>query len=172
MKEPKFTVVEYPVLFDELSWYIGDLRNLYSKAMNEAAPEFKRGDQSENVNPMGVLGEMVMHKYLTDKGVKFSADPFIGVVGKGADLIIGSDHVDVKTSRPDAPDFLVNEKAHNKTGKKVTHYCFVKKLSPGWVVFIVLPYGVIGKWNVKDCKYSNAYALPVSEAKKLYGDWE
>ena len=60
----KYGIIEYPPFIHECAVYIGKLRDLYNYDMNEEADRFKRGDRSEQVNILGVKGELIFSYHL------------------------------------------------------------------------------------------------------------
>lgn len=153
----------YPLYIDNVSILIGKLRDLFNSEMNEKDARFKRGERSEFVNILGVKGELIMQHHLHATGKKFtSVDLLSPRPISEPDIICGGSRIDVKTIRSDAPDLLVNKDAHEKAGKGITHYCFVRCVKPGLASYWVYTWQDVNKWEIKNVKYSDAYYLPLN----------
>lgn len=173
LKFKKIGVIQYPDYINIISIYIGKLRDLYNVELNEKNGKYKRGEKGEFVNIMGVKGELIVQNFLFQQDIKFKYGEILSnkPVG-GADIYIGDDiRIDVKTLNDGAEHLLVNEEAHKKT-KNITHYWFIQPLindnngkSLTSAAYWIYTYDEVDNWEIKDVKYSYAYAMNIKSIK-------
>lgn len=161
----KSGVITYPAFIDECAVYIGKLRDLINYDMNEQNPRFKRGDQTESVNILGVRGELIFSYYLHSLNkshtmVKLLSHKPIA----SCDIVIGDRKIDVKTVRPYAVDLLVNVEAHKKK-RDVNAYVFVKPGGNCTAQFWMFDRKQIDSWPIKDANYSDAYYRKITDCQ-------
>lgn len=160
----KTGIIYFPKFINGCAAYIGKLRNLYNYDLNETAPQYKRGDRSEEVNILGLKGELIFSHFLHSQNVEHELNKLLDNKPVSSwDIKIGSKHfIDVKTIRTDSADFLVNEGAHRKN-KGITHYAFVQIQTDQSAKYWVFSKSQVDNWEVKNVKYSNAYYLPINQ---------
>ncbi len=159
----KSGTIEYPAYINSVSVIVGKLRDLVNSEMNEKAARFKRGDRSEQVNILGVRGELIaLHCIHTATGKRCGFADLLSPRPLGVpDITLGDKKYDVKTIRSDAPDLLVNKEAHAKT-KGITHYWFIQPTGEGQARYWVFEYGEVSQWPTKNCHYSDAHYKPLA----------
>jgi len=154
--------IHFPRVLYSLSKELGDIRNLLNRERMKQNPGFDRGERGEYASVIGILGELLARYYLTRAGVPFIAAPLISSGPKPeADIRFQGWDIDVKSIRQDAPDLLVNLDGHRKD-KAISHYWFFHLLDDCVAEHMVFPYQEVSNWQVKFCKYSDAYYLPLS----------
>ena len=181
---PKFpVVVSYPAFLNTCGNMVGDLRQMTNRERDEKHPEYTRGDRSGEVHPLGARAELIARFTLFSQGIPYEATPLLAPHPQGEpDIIIrdkigspnGEMRIDVKGSPEGASDLLMNQRAHNKASKGITHYWFIQQLSDELARFWIFKYAAISNWKVKKLKYGPAHAMPIcdviSEAHKLQQD--
>lgn len=159
-------LIRYPVLFHEAAEIIGRARNETNLAMNEQAPEYKRGNLSDQVNIVGIRGELIASHHLTCIGVPHEAARLVADSPiYEPDIVTEKHRIDVKAIRPDAPDLLVNFKAHSKKAGKITHYWFIRCITRDTAQHWIFSYATVSKWAVKKVGYTDAYYVPLVKLK-------
>lgn len=153
----KTGVIEYPDFINDVSVYIGKLRDLFNFKLNQNSPSYKRGEHTEFVNILGVKGELIFSNYLHQNnidhclGTLLSHSPLVT-----CDMIVNGKRIDIKTIRADAQDLLVNKQAHEKL-KGIDTYVFVQVQDNNKAQYWVHKYGEINDWKIKNVGYSDAY---------------
>lgn len=165
-------LISYPAYIDEISVYLGKLRDLYNADLNEKQVRFKRGDRSEFVNILGIRGELIFQHFLHQQGVPFSSCAMLDNRPVSSyDLRIDNGKtycLDIKTIRTDAPDLLVNAEAHQKAAaKSITHYVFIQITEPQQARYWIYTVDQVGSWDKKKVGYSEAHYLPLKEAYSM-----
>ena len=157
--------IHFPRVLYSLSKELGDIRNLlnYDKMHRRAESHLPMGgDRGDYAGVIGILGELLARYYLTRAAVPFIAAPLISSGPKPeADIRFQGWDIDVKSIRQDAPDLLVNLDGHRKE-KGISHYWFFHLLDDCLAEHMVYSYEEVSNWQVKFCKYSDAYYLPLS----------
>ena len=161
-------MIHFPNYINTCAAYIGKLRDLVNYEMNEKAERFKRGGRSEYVNILGVKGELIFSHHLHAQNVEHVVNSLLenSPINSWDIKIKDNFFIDVKTIRTDAPDLLVNESAHKKD-KGITHYVFIQLLEQTKARYWVYSKSEVDQWEIKNCKYSNAYFKPITEIKKM-----
>ena len=149
-------LVTYPKYIDEVSTFIGKKRNDNNIENMNRKPEYKRGGMEEKIDILGVKGELIFANYLFQKGIEHDVNTLIGDKPVcDYDVKVNGRKIDVKSINENAPNFLVNEKAHNK--KKMDYYVFVMPLDNCKAYIWKHKYLDVSNWSVKFFKYTNAY---------------
>jgi hypothetical protein len=166
MKFNKFGTIRFPTYIHLVSIYIGKLRDLYNVELNEKNDKFKRGEQSEFVNILGIKGELIVQEFLFQNNVPYTSGVLLSDKPQGSsDVNIGKEfRIDVKAIRPESPDLLVNKEAHEKN-KNITHYWFVQPLVDelhkdrplNTANYWIFTKEEVDNWDVKNVKFSDAY---------------
>ena len=158
-------LVTYPAFLNTAADIVGTLRDLTNLEMNEKAARFRRGDRNSEVNRLGLRGELIAQYVCHQNNQAFDAAPLLSIRPIGEpDIIVGKFRFDVKTVRSDAPDLLVNEEAHAKAAKGITHYWFFQQTSGTCAKYWIFPYRAVTEWRMKNVKYSNARFYPLTNA--------
>lgn len=153
----------YPLFFHEAATLIGNMRESGNKEMNDVCHKYTRGDRSDTVNILGIVGEMIGQYLFFHKGIPFkSTNLYSATPLHEPDIIIKNYGLDFKGVRPDGWDFLVNEEAHNNIAKGVTHYVHIQA-SEGSAKYWIHSCEEVNEWKIKKVGYSNAYFLPIKD---------
>ena len=122
-------------------------------------PRFDRGEKNKDVDILGVVGELIVLDYLTEKNVDFTMIKLLNPYpSKEADFTIRNKKIDVKATRHSKySSVMVNEEAHKKGLGKIDLYWFVYILNDSTAEFYFADYNDVSKWNCKLMKYTNAF---------------
>jgi hypothetical protein len=152
----KPVLITYPKYIDEVSLLIGKNRNDKNIGNMNRNPQYKRGGMEEQIDVLGVKGEIIFSNYLFQKGVEHEINTLIADRPVcDYDVKVKNKKIDVKSINKNAPHFLVNEKAHNK--KKMDYYVFVMPIGNCKAYMWKYSYSDVFNWSVKFFKYTNAY---------------
>ena len=154
----KGTII-YPPHINEVSLYVGGMRettNLYSMEKN---PKYARGNMKVDI--LGVKCELIMQFHLWSKGVQYKANPLLVNRPVGDwDVQVLNMNIDVKGMWSYLTEFRINKEAHHKE-KNITHYTFVqphsedlKNVSASYWNY---SHDDITKWDTKQLKFTEAY---------------
>lgn len=143
---------------------IGVARLAANKELMKACPRYSRGDKNEQVEILGVLGELIARHYLTRRNVDFTAAKLLDEAPVHMpDITVGDARLDVKASPGDRPYLLVNLEAHLKA-KGVTHYWFLKLVSKTEALSFIFNYADVDKWPSKNFGYAEAKYISLTRA--------
>lgn len=160
----KTGTITYPPFINEVAVYIGKLRDLYNYNLNEQHERFKRGERSEQVNILGVKGELIFSYYLQANNISHEIGRLLNDKPVSAyDILVENKKIDVKTVRTDAPDLLVNKEAHEKL-KGINSYVFVQPLTNNSARYWIFKHDEVSAWKIKNVKYTDAYFLTIQNA--------
>ena len=152
----------YPEYINEVSKVIGSLRCKSNEVITQQVKYFQRGGKEEELDVMGVKGELIFSHYLHSIRVEHKVNTLLDHKPVSApDIIIGDKTIDVKCIRSTSPHFLVNERAHLKD-KNIGFYAFVMPFKNNTADIYICSYDSVNKWGVKNFKYTKAYYKLIS----------
>jgi hypothetical protein len=153
---------KYPDYINEVSKVIGSLRSKSNKEIKKKVKYFQRDGKEEELDVMGVKGELIFSHYLHSIGVEHKLNTLLNDKPVSEpDIIIGDKTIDVKCTRSTSPYFLVNERAHLKD-KNIGFYAFVMPFKNNTADIYICSYDSVNKWGVKNFKYTSAYYKLIS----------
>ena len=157
---------KYPKSFWHIAKDIGYGRNVMNQENNKINTRFDRGVKNEDVDTLGILGELIVIDYLTINNVYFEFNRLLDFSSsKSADVIVKEKRIDIKTNKHSKySHLLVNEEAHKKGLNEIDMYWFVYVLDQENAEFYFINYDDVSKWDCKLMKYTNAYFI---DRKKL-----
>ena len=162
----KYIKTTYPDYINEVSKIVGLLKNRTVKEITHKVEYFQRGGMEDELDIMGVMGELIFSNYLHSKGVDHKTNTLLDDKPvSGPDIIIGDKTVDVKCIKRRSPHFLVNERAHKKD-KNIDFYAFVIPMENNTADIYVCSYDSVSSWPVKNFKYTNAYYKLINDEKR------
>lgn len=149
----------FPKSFWVISKQIGNARSVVNKELTLKNPQYDRGEKNEYVDTIGILGELIVMEYLTQKNKKFTMAKLLDYQpSKNADFVVNEKRIDVKTSKQSEYNtLLVNEDGHKKGLGKIDLYLFVYLLNEETCKFFFVNYEEVNNWSCKLMKYTNAY---------------
>lgn len=155
-----------PDEIDRLSIEFGIKRKNSHKKLHEVAPEYSRGDSGDDVDILGVKGELIAQAFLVDKKVEHDfVEILTNEVSKTADVFIKEQKIDVKAVKKDLDEFRVNRKAHFQ--KDITHYWFIKPIgvenNMGVAEYWVIPSVYVSTWEVDYSKKTPFFFFKINE---------
>jgi len=149
---------KYPKSFWKIAEEIGHGRSVVNKDIMENCKRFDRGEKNKHVDTIGILGELIVIDYLTNKGTEFESGRLLDYKpSKAEDVIIKEKRYDIKASTNKYNSLLVNEEAHKKGKGKIDYYWFVKLIGDNEAQFHSASYESVNEWEVKFMGYTNAY---------------
>jgi hypothetical protein len=161
-------ISEFPVCLWSVADEIGVLREKNNEGRYEQHPEYKRGDaRSRNqVDVLGVLGELVARHHLCQRGDNFTAAPLLAARPEIApDIVCRGNRIDVKAYPRYARHLLVNEGAHHKIEKGVDYYWFLRILNQHEAEHYWAPFGEVSSWPCKSFGYAPAFYHRIPDAE-------
>jgi len=156
---------KYPKSFWLIAEQIGYARGVMNKDNNKINTRFDRGIKNKQVDTLGVLGELIVAEYLTQKDINFKLANLLDFKSsKNPDFTLKGKRIDIKTNKyTKYSHLLVNEEAHKKGLNKIDLYWFVYVLNETTAEFYFVDYEDISKWDCKLMKYTNAYYIKREE---------
>jgi len=156
---------KYPKSLWLIAEEIANARTETNKNNRKNNPRFDRGEKNNDVDILGVVGELIVLDYLTEKNVDFKMlkilNPF---PTKEADFTVRNKKIDVKATRQSKYlSVLVNEEAHKKGLGKIDLYWFVYIIDNENCNFYFSDYDDVSKWDCKLMKYTNAFYRKIKE---------
>jgi len=150
---------KYPKSLWLIAEEMANARTETNKNNRKKNPRFDRGDKNKDVDVLGVVGELIVLDYLTEKNVDFTMIKLLNPYpSKEADFTIRNKKIDVKATRHSKySSVMVNEEAHKKGLGKIDLYWFVYILNDSTAEFYFADYNDVSKWNCKLMKYTNAF---------------
>lgn len=160
--------ITYPKSFWNIAEQIGTARSVVNTKIKENSPRFDRGVKNNHVDTLGILGELIVIDYLTEKNITFEMAQLIDFYpSKNPDLIINNKRIDVKTNKKSKySHLLVNKEAHEKGINNIDLYWFVYILNETEAEFYFVDYNKVSQWEYRLMKYTNAYYIDVLNLKK------
>ena len=151
--------ITYPKSFWNIAEQIGTARSVVNTKIKENSPRFDRGVKNNHVNTLGILGELIVIDYLTEKNITFEMAQLIDFYPtKNPDLIIKNKRIDIKTNKDSIySHLLVNKEAHQKGLNKIDLYWFVYIINETEAEFYFVDYDKVSQWKCKLMKYTDAY---------------
>lgn len=156
--------ITYPKSFWNIAEQIGTARSVVNTKIKENSPRFDRGVKNNHVDTLGILGELIVIDYLTEKNITFEMAQLIDFYpSKNPDLIIKNKRIDVKASKLNKDyslneaHLLVNKEAHQKGLNKIDLYWFVYIINETEAEFYFVDYDKVSQWEYKLMKYTDAY---------------
>jgi hypothetical protein len=158
---------KYPKSFWLIAEEMAEARTTTNKSNRKNNPRFDRGDKNKDVDILGVVGELIVLDYLTEKNIDFEMIKLLNPFPiKEADFTVKGKRIDVKTSRTSRySSILVNEEAHKKGLNKIDLYWFVYILDDSTAEFYFADYPEVNDWDCKLMKYTNAYYIKKEQLK-------
>ena len=149
----------FPKSFWIIAEQIGNARSVVNKELSIKKPRYDRGEKNEHVDTIGILGELIVMEYLTQKNQKFTMAKLLDFYpSKNADFVVKEKRIDVKTKmKSEHLTLLVNEEAHKKGINKIDLYWFVYILNENTAEFYFVNYEIVSNWECKLMKYTNAF---------------
>jgi len=150
---------KYPKSLWLIAKEMANARTETNKNNRKNNPRFDRGEKNKDVDILGVVGELIVLDYLTEKNVDFTMIKLLNPYpSKEADFTIRNKKIDVKATRQSKySSVMVNEEAHKKGLSKIDLYWFVYILNDSTAEFYFADYNEVSKWNCKLMKYTNAF---------------
>ena len=160
--------ITYRKSFWNIAEQIGAARSVVNTKIKENSPRFDRGVKNNHVDTLGILGELIVIDYLTEKNITFEMAQLIDFYpSKNPDLIINNKRIDVKTNKKSKySHLLVNKEAHEKGINNIDLYWFVYILNETEAEFYFVDYNKVSQWEYRLMKYTNAYYIDVLNLKK------
>tara|TARA_R100000781_G_C4067768_1_gene123411 strand:- start:158 stop:649 length:492 start_codon:yes stop_codon:yes gene_type:complete len=160
-------IIKYPASFWVIAEEIANARTRLNKSNRKNNPRFDRGNKNNYVDVLGVVGELIVLNYLTEKNIDYTMIKILNPYpSKEADFTVKNKRIDVKTNEDSKyKSVLVNEEAHKKGLGKIDLYWFVYIIDKQNCEFYFADYNDVSKWDCKLMKYTNAY---YSKIKKLW----
>ena len=151
--------ITYPKSFWNIAEQIGTARSVVNTKIKENSPRFDRGVKNNHVNTLGIVGELIVIDYLTEKNITFEMAQLIDFYPtKNPDLIIKNKRIDIKTNKDSIySHLLVNKEAHQKGLNKIDLYWFVYIINETEAEFYFVDYDKVSQWKCKLMKYTDAY---------------
>ena len=151
--------ITYPKSFWNIAEQIGTARSVVNTKIKENSPRFDRGVKNKHVDTLGILGELIVIDYLTEKNITFEMAQLIDFYPtKNPDLIIKNKRIDIKTNKDSIySHLLVNKEAHQKGLNKIDLYWFVYIINETEAEFYFVDYDKVSQWEYKLMKYTDAY---------------
>lgn len=151
--------ITYPKSFWNIAEQIGTARSVVNTKIKENSPRFDRGVKNKHVDTLGILGELIVIDYLTEKNITFEMAQLIDFYPtKNPDLIIKNKRIDIKTNKDSIySHLLVNKEAHQKGLNKIDLYWFVYIINETEAEFYFVDYNKVSQWKCKLMKYTDAY---------------
>ena len=151
--------ITYPKSFWNIAEQIGAARSVVNTKIKENSPRFDRGVKNNHVDTLGILGELIVIDYLTEKNITFEMAQLIDFYPtKNPDLIIKNKRIDIKTNKDSIySHLLVNKEAHQKGLNKIDLYWFVYIINETEAEFYFVDYDKVSQWKCKLMKYTDAY---------------
>ena len=151
--------ITYPKSFWNIAEQIGTARSVVNTKIKENSPRFDRGVKNKHVDTLGILGELIVIDYLTEKNITFEMAQLIDFYPtKNPDLIIKNKRIDIKTNKDSIySHLLVNKEAHQKGLNKIDLYWFVYIINETEAEFYFVDYDKVSQWKCKLMKYTDAY---------------
>jgi len=159
---PRFVV--YPVEYNTIAFIIGFLRSESNKKLKDEHKEYDRGDINNDVDALGVLGELLAGFVCFNNRIDYQMAPLLSDSPKPEpDIIFNGKRLDAKMTRDDLTYLAVNENAHNKIEKGITHYWFFQKTAINTARHWIYTYEQVSEWDVRQLAYSPAYCLDIDK---------
>ena len=160
-------MIKFPKSFWLIAEQIGYARSVVNEKILEKNPRFDRGEKNDHVNTIGILGELIVIDYLTNKNEKFKMTKLLDFYpSKNPDVIIRNKRIDIKANKQSRfSDVLVNEEAHKKGLGKIDMYWFVCIIDQETCKFYFTDYDNVSKWDCKLMKYTRAYYRNINNLK-------
>jgi len=152
---------KFPSSFWLIAEQIGYARSVMNKENNKINKRFDRGVKNKQVDVLGVLGELIVIEYLSQKNIDFNLANLLDFKSsKNADFILKGKRIDVKTNKyTKYSHLLVNEEAHKKGLNKIDLYWFVYIIDKNTAEFYFVDYSDVSQWDCKLMKYTNAFYI-------------
>ena len=160
-------MIKFPKSFWLIAEQIGYARSVVNEKILEKNPRFDRGEKNDHVNTIGILGELIVMDYLTNKNEEFKMAKLLDFYpSKNPDVIIRNKRIDIKANKQSRfSDVLVNEEAHKKGLGNIDMYWFVCIVDQETCKFYFTDYDNVNKWNCKLMKYTRAYYRNINNLK-------
>jgi hypothetical protein len=148
---------------------IASARTILNEKNRANNPKFDRGEKNDDVEILGVMGELIVLDYLlTNTNRKFKMTNLVNRYGsKDPDFVIDNKRIDVKANKHS--DFLnvsMNKDAHKRGLGIIDLYWFVYILNKEECDFYFVDYDEVSKWDYKFMKYSDAFYCNIQNLKK------
>lgn len=154
---PTWFRIFFPRVLRQVAEELGEVRTMLNQQRRAANPKYRRGEMESPLDALGILGELVARNYCVVMNIPYRAAPLVALNPvRRPDLIIGNFSIDVKTSRPDAADLLVNRDAHLDRDKQISHYWFVKPVETTLALASFVSVAEVDQWNVKDVRHKSS----------------
>ena len=152
---------KYPKSLWVIAEEIADWRTTLNKGNRSNNPRFDRGEKNNYVDVLGVVGELIVLDYLTEKNIPYKMIKILNPYpSKEADFTVKSKKIDVKATEDSKyKSVLVNEEAHKKGLGKIYLYWFVYILDKENCEFYFANYKDVNNWECKLMKYTNAFFI-------------
>jgi len=152
---------KYPKSFWLIAEQIGYARSVMNKENNKINKRYDRGVKNKQVDVLGILGELIVIEYLTQKNIDFNMANLLDFKSnKSADFILKDKRIDVKTNKlTKYSHLLVNEEAHKKGLNKIDLYWFVYIIDDNTAEFYFIDYDKVSQWDCKLMKYTKAFYI-------------
>ena len=165
---------EVPLIFKSLSEDFGAARMLMNKIRSNRKLEHDRAEQGLHVDSSGCFGELSGRYYLNERGVEFFFDPLIMEFPQRRPDIVttGGRNIDIKFFTKDRKFLMVTAGAHKENPKGLTHYWFLKEITPTKLFSLILPFDQVSNWKLcqkgeHPVRFEPAYVL-----RWDYREWE
>ncbi len=152
---------KYPKSLWVIAEEIADWRTTLNKRNRNNNPRFDRGEKNNYVDILGVVGELIVLDYLTEKNINYEMIKLLNPYpSKEADFTVKNKKIDVKaTENSKYQSVLVNEEAHKKGLGKIDLYWFVYILEKENCEFYFANYNDVSNWECKLMKYTKAFFI-------------
>lgn len=156
-------IIIYPPHINEVSLYVGGLRETTNLYLMEKNPKYARGNMKVDV--LGVKCELIIQYYLWQRGIPHECNPLLVNRPVGDwDVKVLNMNIDVKGMWSYLTEFRINKEAHHKD-KNITHYTFVQpfsdKLDNTNANYWTFRHDEVGGWPVKELKFTEAYTKTI-----------
>ena len=147
------TRFSYPEWINEVGHHIGMHRNNNNRKLDLAKPQYVRDDKYHII---GATGELIFLLYLETKGLNYQSNILLGdkpVVGY--DVIVENLKVDVKTHQVKTKFIAVGLREHQKVGKDIDIYTFVKLLGNNTCDIYRCKKSEVENWKIDTTQWEN-----------------
>tara|TARA_Y100000768_G_C23888563_1_gene638907 strand:+ start:583 stop:1107 length:525 start_codon:yes stop_codon:yes gene_type:complete len=155
--------ITYPKMLVSLAEELSVIRSNLSKKVYKKGTDKYRGDKEKDISKLGLLAELIIRHYLTEKGYTFESAILIDkkpVVRADITLQVLNDTylIDVKGVKKEDDTLRVNYNSHNNSTKKITHYLFVHIQSSTKANYKWFTREEVDKWEVVKARYTEVYS--------------
>lgn len=156
-------MIQYSLVLHLIANDLSKLRTKLSKDIYNIKTDKYRGDQEKRISFYGILGELIIWEYLTDRQINFKPAPLVDLKPSvGADIFLEKYKIDIKTIPPEKNQLHVNKSAHDNISKDITHYTFVNIIGAGTAELLTIPKNEVDQWDIIKSKYTEVYKKDIN----------